>query len=99
MNPLHYRELLTFYFVSNASTKEFRDEQKENFSTLISQILQEAQNNKQLREGFDIETLTEIVLGITVSTLLNWSVVENYPLLAKMKKVVKFINATLFVSS
>ena len=97
LNPLRYRELLTFYFVSNASTKEFRDEQKENFSALISQILQDAQDKKQLREGFDIETLTEIVLGITVSTLLNWSVVENYPILGKMKKVVKFINATLFV--
>jgi len=48
LDSQRYKELVTFYFVSNASTREFRKAQKENFSALITQILTEAKDQKQL---------------------------------------------------
>jgi len=97
LNPQRYRDLLTFYFMSNASTKEFRDEQKQNFTELVNQILRDAQEQKRLRPGFEMETLSEMIVGISVATLLSWSVEENYPIVAKMKKAVKFINESVFI--
>jgi AcrR family transcriptional regulator len=96
INAQHYRDLLTFYFISSASTREFRDEQKRNFSKLVNQILLDAQKQKRLRPGSDIETLSEMIVGISVATLLSWSVEENYPIVAKMKKAVGFINESIF---
>jgi AcrR family transcriptional regulator len=97
LNPERYRELVTFYFVSNASTKEFRSEQKKNFTDLIESILQDAENKKLLRPGFDLEMLGEMIVGICVSTLLNWCVESNFPIEKKMKSAVKFINQSVFV--
>ncbi len=97
MNPERYRELVTFYFVSNASTKEFRSEQKKNFTDLIENILQDAENKKMLRPGFDLETLGEIIVGICVATLLNWCVEADFPIEKKMKSAVKFINQSVFI--
>jgi AcrR family transcriptional regulator len=97
LNPERYRDLVTFYFVSSASTKEFRSEQKKNFSDLIESILQDAEGKKMLRLGFDLETLSEMIVGICVSTLLNWCVENNFPIEKKMKSAVKFINQSVFV--
>jgi AcrR family transcriptional regulator len=97
INPQRYRDLLTFYFMSNTSTREFRNEQKQHFTELVNQILRDAQAQKKLRPGFEMETLSEMIVGITVATLLSWSVEENYPVLAKMKKAVKFINESVFI--
>jgi AcrR family transcriptional regulator len=97
LNPERYRDLVTFYFVSNASTKEFRSEQKKNFYDLIESILQDAEIKKILRPGFDLETLGEMIVGICVSTLLNWCVESNFPIEKKMKSAVKFINQSVFI--
>lgn len=97
MNPAHYRELLTFYFVSSASTRDFREQQKQQFAGLVMQILQLARDQQQLRTQFSIDVLTEIVVGICVSTLLNWCVEEDYPIVARMKQAAEFINVSIFV--
>lgn len=99
LDPEKYSELLTFYFVSNASTREFRDEQKQNFAELIDGILRDAAAKKILRPGVDLETLREIIVGICVSTLLNWSVEPGFPIVKKMKNAVKFINQSVFIEA
>jgi AcrR family transcriptional regulator len=96
-DPKHYKDLITFYFISSGSTQDFRKSQKDSFSVLINQILLEALQNKQLRAGFSLETLSEMVAGICVSTLLNWSVEDDFPIVPKMKNAVKFINQSVFV--
>lgn len=97
IHPERYRDLLTFYFTSKASTREFRNEQKQHFSELINQILREAKVQKRLRSDIELETLSEIIVGISVATLLSWSMEENYPLVTKMKQTVKFINESIFI--
>jgi AcrR family transcriptional regulator len=97
LNAERYSELVTFYFVSSASTKEFRNEQKQNFTDLIESILQDADKKKMVRQGFDLETLGEMIVGICVSTLLNWCVEKNFPIVKKMKSTVKFINQSVFI--
>jgi AcrR family transcriptional regulator len=97
LNPERYSDLVTFYFVSNASTKEFRSEQKQNFSELIENILLDAENKKLIRTGFDVDTLGEIIVGVCVSTLLNWCVEPGFPIVKKMKNAVKFINQSVFI--
>ncbi len=97
MNPARYRELLTFYFVSSASTRDFREQQKQHFVELVTQILRRAAERQQLRTQFSIDVLTEMVVGICVATLLNWCVEENYPVVQKMKQAVEFISASVFV--
>jgi AcrR family transcriptional regulator len=99
LDPQRYRDLLTFYFISNASTKAFRDEQKQNWSELVNQILRDAQTQKRLRPGFELETLSEMIVGIFVATLVSWSMEENYPIVSKMKKAVKFINESIFTEN
>jgi len=99
LDSQRYKELVTFYFVSNASTREFRDEQKQNFSALVSQILADAKLQNKLKPGFTIEMLSEMIVGICVSTLLSWSVEEKYPIAEKMKQAVKFIKASIFTES
>ena len=97
INSQRYKELVTFYFVSSSSTKEFREEEKQNFTDLVHTILQDAENKKMLRPGFKLDTLGEIIVGICVSTLLNWSVEPDFPIVVKMKNAVKFINQSVFV--
>lgn len=97
--PQRYRELVTFYFVSSASTKEFRDEQKQNFTHLVRSILEDAQAKHLLRKTPDIDTLTELIVGICVSTLLNWCVEDDFPIVEKMKSAVAFINQSVFVEA
>lgn len=93
----HYRDLITFYFVSSASTQEFRKTQKENFTALINQILQDAKKQNLLKPGFTPGMLSEIVIDICVGTLINWSVEEDFPIIPKMKNAVKFINESVFI--
>lgn len=91
-----YKELVTFYFLSNTSTREFRDAEKENFSALVLQILENAKSQGRLQENFSIKTLGEMIVGICVATLLSWSVEENYPIVVKMKEAILFINHSVF---
>lgn len=97
LNPRSYKDLLTFYIVSSASTRDFRENQKRNFTELITQILQHAHEQKRLKTRFSIEVTSEMVVGICVSTLLNWCVEEDYLIVKKMKSAVEFINDAIFV--
>jgi len=99
LDSQRYKELVTFYFVSNASTREFRDAQKQNFSALVTQILTDAKQQNRLKPGFSIEILNEMIMGICVATLLSWSVEEKYPITGKMKQATIFINASIFTES
>lgn len=97
LDPQRYRELVTFYFVSSASTREFREEQKQNFTDLIRGILQDASARHLLRTDLAVDTLTDVIVGICVSTLLNWCVEPGFPIVPKMKKAMQFINQTVFI--
>ncbi len=93
----HYKELLSFYLMGSSGASDLRVSQKEKFSDVVNQILTEAKAQEMLRPGFNVETLTDIVVGIYVSTLFNWSVEDDFPLVTKMKKAIKFINASVFI--
>lgn len=93
----HYKELITFYLIGSASSSDMLTTQKEKFSSVVEQILSDAKTQNMLRSGFSVETLTDIVVGIYISTLINWSVEEDFPLVPKMKKAIKFISASVFV--
>lgn len=95
----HYKELLNFYLISGAGSNDLRRSQQEEFSQLINQIITDAKNKKVLRNDFSINTYTEIVVGICVSTLLNWSLENNYPIVEKMNSAIQFINTSLFINS
>ena len=96
LNPQLYKELVTFYFVSNASTKEFREAQKNNFTKIIRSILQHAQEQQALKLDIDLDVQAEMIVGIFVSNLLNWSVEEHYPIVDKTRQAIEFINQSLF---
>lgn len=93
-----YNELVTFYFISSASTKEFRNEQRENFTVLVHGILEEAKAQKRLKLDLDISIQTEMIVGICVSTLLSWSVEEKYPIMKKTKEAISFIHQSMFTN-
>ena len=97
LDSRRFRELVTFYFTSSASTREFRDAQKRNFSALIRQILTEAKSRNRLKAGCSVDVLNDMIVGICVATLLNWAVEEDYPIAEKMKQAVRFINASVFI--
>lgn len=94
----NYKQLMNFYFISGAGSNDVRLKQKAEFSAVVNQIMSDAKLQGKLRADFTQETLTDMVMAICVSTLLNWSMEENYPLLANMKKAIKFINASVFVN-
>ncbi len=96
VNP-HYKELLNFYLISGAAPGNLQRRQKEQFSDVIHKIMADAKAEGKLQPGSTVETYTEIVVGICVSTLLNWSLEDDYPIVAKMKKAIKFINSSMFV--
>lgn len=96
LNPQLYKELVTFYFVSNASTKEFRDSQKNNFTQLIYAILQQAQQQQRLKLDLDLNQQAEMIVGIFVSTLLGWTVEEQYPIVEKTRQAIQFIHQSIF---
>ena len=96
LNPQLYKELVTFYFVSSASTKEFRDSQKNNFTRLIRGILQQAKEQQRLKLDIDLDVQAEMLVGIFVATLLSWSVEERYPIVDKTRQAITFINQSIF---
>lgn len=94
-----YNELVTFYFISGASTKEFRNEQKNNFTDLMRSILQDAKSQGRLKLDIEIDIQTEMIVGICLATLLGWSVEENYPIVEKTREAVSFIHQSIFTHS
>jgi AcrR family transcriptional regulator len=88
VNP-HYKELLNFYLISGA--------QKEQFTGVIQQIIEDADREGLLKPGTDVDTYTELVVGICVAILLNWSLEDGYPIQGRMKKAVTFINNSVFI--
>lgn len=96
LNP-HYKELLNFYLISGAGSTDLRRSQKDKFVELVDQIMTDANSQEMLRPGFSMDTLSEMVVGICVSTLLNWSVEKDFPLVKKMKKSIQFVNESVFV--
>ena len=96
LNP-NYKDLMNFYLISGASSGDLRRSQKDKFVEVIDQVMRDANKQKMLRPGFSLETLSDMVVGVCVSTLLNWGVEENYPLVDKMKQSIHFINESVFV--
>ena len=94
----NYKELLNLYLISGVGAGEMQREQKEQFSGVIHQILSDAQENGELVAGQKIETLTELITGLCVSILLNWSLEQNYPIVSRMKEAINFINDSVFQS-
>jgi AcrR family transcriptional regulator len=93
----NYKELLNFYLISGAGSGDLRRSQKDKFVEVIDKIMVDANAQEMLRPGFSLETLTDMVVGVCVSTLLNWGVEDDYPLVLKMKKSINFINESVFV--
>lgn len=96
LNPQLYKELVTFYFVSSTSTKEFRDSQRNNFMELILGVLQAAKQKQTLKLDLDLHLQAEMIVGVFVATLLGWTVEEEYPLSEKTQQLIQFINQSIF---
>ncbi|WP_372779799.1 TetR/AcrR family transcriptional regulator [Litorivivens sp.] len=93
----HYKELLNLYLISGAAESDLQREQRAQFTSLISQIIAEAREQDQLKLDFPNDMLTDIIIGLCISTLLSWSLEDNYPIVEKMRNQVNFINTTIFV--
>ncbi|WP_372760516.1 TetR/AcrR family transcriptional regulator [Litorivivens sp.] len=93
----HYKELLNLYLISGAAESDLQSEQRAQFTSLIRQIIVEARAQNQLQHDFSDDTLTDIIIGLCIATLLAWSLEDNYPIVEKMRQQVEFINATVFV--
>lgn len=96
VNP-HYKGLLNFYLISGAGSGELQREQHVQFTSVVNQIMLDAKEQGLLSDKADIETYTDVVVGVCVSTLLDWSLEDNFPLVEKMKKAAKFLNDSIFI--
>ncbi len=92
----HYKQLLNLYLISGAVQGDLRRQQRQQFSQLINEIIADAGARKLLRPGFKPEALSEVIIGLCVSTLLAWSLEDDYPITTKMDAVIAFINASVF---
>lgn len=92
----HYKELLNFYLISGAGSTALQQEQKSQFTAVMSEIIQDAHASQQLKPGASIETYTAMTVGICVATLLDWSLQESYPIVDKMQQASDFLAASLF---
>lgn len=92
----HYRELLNVYLISGAGSGVLQKQQKEAFSAVMSDILTEAKKEGRLKSGLTVETCTDMVVGICLALLLNWSTEDRYPIVDKMKNASKFLNQAMF---
>ncbi len=98
INP-NYRDLINYYLISGAGSRGLREQQREAFFSVVRQILRDADEQGLLRRDIPLETLAEIIADICVSSLLNWSLDDTYPLVKKMKESVAFINSSVFVEA
>lgn len=92
----NYKQLLNVYLISGTASGELRSRQKDRFSAVIGRVLTEAKQNKRLKPGVNLDTATEVTVGVCVAILLNWSLEDDYPLVARMRKAVRFLNEGLF---
>ncbi len=94
------KELVTHLLIGTPEgTNAIKSSQGERLNQIIHDILQEAKKQNTLAPGFSLVTLVEIVRGIFVSTIINWASQEDYPLIEKMNKAIKFINYSVFVNN
>lgn len=93
----HYRELLNVYLISGAGSGVLQKQQKQAFTGVMSDILTEAKKEGRLKPGLTVETCTDMVVGICLALLLNWSTEDHYPIVEKMKNASKFLNQAMFV--
>lgn len=93
----HYRELLHLYLISGVGSGTLQQHQKAQFTAVIRQIMSDARRRSMLKAGFSVDTYTEMTVNICVATLLSWSLEPDYPLIANMKKAIRFLNVSVFV--
>ena len=96
LDPL-YKELVNLYLIAGSSASDLRTVQKQKIDEVVGQIVSDAQAQGLLRPGLSVETSTEVLVGICVGILLNWTLEEGYPLVERMKAVIGFINTTVFI--
>lgn len=92
----HYKELLNLYLISGARSSHLQSQQKQEFTAIIAQIIEDAKSQGLLVDGVSAETYTEIAVGICVATLLNWSLEDDFLIIPKMEKVIVFLNKSIF---
>ena len=93
----HYKELLNVYLLSGAASSELQRQQKEQFTAVIKKIMTDADQQGLLRPGADADVYTDMVVGICVATLLNWSLEDDFPIVVKMNNAIAFLNASIFL--
>jgi len=91
-----FKEVVSYYFIGIEGPKEIRHEHTNNFYEYVHAILSQAKKEGSLRPGYSIDSLTDIVVGLYASTIMNWVSHDNYPLIKKMKAVIRFVNDTVF---
>lgn len=96
LNP-NFKELVNCYLITGESSTNLRESQKQQFSAVVHDILQDANAQGRLRSGYSVDGLTEIVVGLCVATLLSWSLEADYPLVEKMNQTIQFANKSVFI--
>jgi len=94
----HYKELLNFYLISGAGSSEMQQDQKQQFTAVIAQIMEEAGEQNALKATASAQVYTDMTVGICVATLLDWSLQDNYDIVGKMKAACDFLNQSIFSS-
>ena len=92
-----YKELLNVYLINGAGSGILQQKQKEQFTAVIEQIMNDAKADKRLNKDLTVQAYTEIAVGLCVSVLLSWSIEENYPIVDKMKITTQFLNKSIFI--
>ena len=93
----HYKELLNAYLISGSASGALQKKQKEAFSSLMSDILSEARKENKLKSGLTVDVCTDMVVGICLAMLLNWSTEDNFPIVEKMKNASQFLMQAMFI--
>jgi len=90
------KEVISYYFIGIEGPRELRHKHTGAFAGHVHRILSRARRAGQLREGYSVDALTDVVVGLYSSNIMHWVSHEDYPLVARMKASIRFINDTVF---
>ncbi len=96
----HYKELINLYMVGGAADGgEMHRHHRQRFTEVVTGILAEAKKRQQLRAEHSVEVCAEMIVALVVAAILSWSLEADYPVVARMRRALGFINNSMFVDN
>lgn len=90
------KEVVSYYFIGIEGPSEIRHKHTGEFYNHVRRILARAKREGDLREGYSVDALANVVVGLYSSNIMNWVSHDDYPLEARMKASIRFIKDTVF---